>query len=288
MLMYYVNLVVSGALLGALYALAAYGMSLYAGVIKVVNIAHGDFAVLAAYIAFFLASSLRINPFLTLIIVAPLMFIVGVLYQRYCINKMLTQSVDAAILTSFAFSIILQNLLLLLFSPDARSIHVPGLIASYRVGDLIISLRYLTCMAVTLIVFAILYTYLKRSWTGMAIRAVPVDREGAMAIGLKTETIYAIAAGIAMLATGIAGFFLGTVFIFYPHTGVDYTLLSLGVVIVGGLGSFRGTIVGGVLLGVLYVLAGHLFGLGLQQAIIYLFILLFLAVRPQGIFGERL
>jgi len=283
----FVNLIFNGLLLGGLFALTAFGLSVFAGIMRVINIAHGDFAILAAYLAFSIINFLKIDPFLSLLIVAPIMFVIGYLFQKFTINRVLPMGANQPVLVTFALSIVIQNLLLLLFTADARSLITPYLLTNIELFGLNPSPRYATGFISALIVFAAIFLFFKKTYLGKAMRAVPFDSEAAKMIGIKSDVVYNYAAGLAMLVVAIAGVLLGITFTFYPDTGPMYVLLSFGVVVMGGLGSLKGSLVGGFIMGEALVLGGFFFGSRFQLMFCYLVILIILYVKPQGLFGGR-
>jgi branched-chain amino acid transport system permease protein len=282
-----VNLIFNGLLLGGLFALTAFGLSVFAGIMRVINIAHGDFAILAAYLAFSIINFLKIDPFLSLLIVAPIMFVIGYLFQKFTINRVLPMGANQTVLVTFALSIVIQNLLLLLFTADARSLITPYLLTNIELFGLNPSPRYAIGFISALIVFAAIFLFFKKTYLGKAMRAVPFDSEAAKMIGIKSDVVYNYAAGLAMLVVAIAGVLLGITFTFYPDTGPMYVLLSFGVVVMGGLGSLKGSLVGGFIMGEALVLGGFFFGSRFQLMFCYLVILIILYVKPQGLFGGR-
>jgi branched-chain amino acid transport system permease protein len=283
----FVNLIFNGLLLGGLFALTAFGLSVFAGIMRVINIAHGDFAILAAYLAFSIINFLKIDPFSSLLIVAPIMFVIGYLFQKFTINRVLPMGANQMVLVTFALSIVIQNLLLLLFTADARSLITPYLLTNIELFGLNPSPRYAIGFISALIVFAAIFLFFKKTYLGKAMRAVPFDSEAAKMIGIKSDVVYNYAAGLAMLVVAIAGVLLGITFTFYPDTGPMYVLLSFGVVVMGGLGSLKGSLVGGFIMGEALVLGGFFFGSRFQLMFCYLVILIILYVKPQGLFGGR-
>jgi branched-chain amino acid transport system permease protein len=283
----FVNLLLNGLLLGGLFALTAFGLSVLAGIMKVINIAHGDFAILAAYLALSIMNFLGVDPFLSLLVVAPVMFVIGYIFQKFAINRVLPMGANQPVLVTFALSIVIQNILLLLFTADARSLITPYLLTSIELWGLNPSPRYLVGFVTALIVFAVIFLFFKKTYLGKAMRAVPFDSEAAKMIGIKSDVVYNYAAGLAMLVVGIAGVLLGITFTFYSDTGPIYVLLSFGVVVMGGLGSLKGSLVGGFIMGEALVLGGFLFGSRFQLMFCYLVILIILYIRPQGLFGGK-
>ncbi|MEM3601761.1 MAG: branched-chain amino acid ABC transporter permease [Candidatus Bathyarchaeia archaeon] len=283
----FVNLLLDGFLLGGLFALSAFGLSILAGIMKIINIAHGDFAILAAYLALSIMNFFKVDPLLSLLIVVPFMFLVGYFFQKFTINRVLPMGANQPVLVTFALSIVIQNLLLLLFTADARSLTPPYLLTYIEFLGLSPSPRYALGFAVSIIVFVAIFLFFKKTYVGKAMRAVPFDPEAAKMIGIKSEVIYNYAAGLALLVVGIAGVLLGLTFTFYPDTGPMYVLLSFGVVVLGGLGSLKGSLAGGFIMGEALVLGGYFFGSRFQLMFCYLVILVILYIRPQGLFGER-
>lgn len=282
------NLFINGLLLGGLFALMAFGLSILAGIMKVINIAHGDFAILAAYLALTIMRYLGIDPLLCILAVAPIMFAVGYSLQRFAINRTLPKGANQTVLVTFALSIVIQNLLLFAFTADARSLTPSYLLTSIDIFFLHPSPRYLLGFVSALIVFSAIFLFFKKTYLGKAMRAVPFDSEAAKMIGIRSEVIYNYATGLALLVVGIAGVLLGMAFTFYPDTGPTYVLLSFGVVVLGGLGSLKGSLVGGFIIGEALVFGGYLFGARFQLMFCYLVILVILYLRPQGIFGGKL
>ncbi|MBS7647452.1 MAG: branched-chain amino acid ABC transporter permease [Candidatus Bathyarchaeia archaeon] len=283
-----INLLFNGFLLGGLFALAAFGLSVLAGIMRVINIAHGDFAILAAYLSFTIMDFLGMDPLLSILIVAPIMFAVGYLFQKFTINRVLPMGGNQPVLVTFALSIVIQNILLLVFTADARSIIPSYMLINIDVLGLSPSPRYLLGFVSALIVFIAVFLFFKKTYLGKAMRAVPFDPEAAKMLGIKSEVVYNYAAGLALLVVGIAGVLLGMTFTFYPDTGPTYVLLSFGVVVMGGLGSLKGSLVGGFIMGEALVFGGYLFGSRFQLMFCYLVILAILYLRPQGIFGGKL
>lgn len=279
--------ILNGILLGGLYALIAIGMSMMFGIVKLVNLAHGDMMILSSYLAMVFAAWLGINPFFTLVLTIPAMFIIGFLFQGFLINRVLGKGMEPPLLVAFGVSIILQNLLLTIFTPDARSIISSVAIRSIVVTDyLSISVLYLVNFLTGLVVIALLYLFFQKTYLGRAIRAASDDQVAAQLMGINTKRTYGFAMGIAMMTAAVAGMLVGMTFTFYPHTGPQYLIIAFGVVVIGGLGSIKGTFVGGFILAMAQLLGAHYFGPGFQLLSGYLVLLIVLAVRPQGIFGS--
>ena len=287
--MFWINTIIQGALIGGLYALFAAGLSLMFGVMRIINIAHGDFIVMSAYLAVAVVGLLGVNPFLALICVVPIMFGVGYALQRGLLNFTLGSDILRPLLVTFGLSVIIQNVLLEIFSADSQRLQVPWLeTASLRLGDqLAIGLMPATVFGTAVIVIGGLELILHRTDLGRAFRATSDDSDTARIYGVNNRHVYAMATAITFVVVSIAGVFLGIRTIFDPTIGPARLLYAFEVVIIGGLGSLWGTLVGGVILGVAQAigaaidpswdtLAGHL---------VFLAVLL---VRPSGLFPKTL
>jgi branched-chain amino acid transport system permease protein len=277
----------NGLLLGGLYGIVGIGMSLIFGIVRVVNLAHGDLVILASYLSLVTLSIFNVSPLLTLILVIPAMFLIGFLIQYYLVNRVLGQGMNPPLLVAFGLSIILQNLLLLVFTPDARALLTSISIATLPIGNFInIPVVYLVDFIGSLLTILLLSRFFNRTYLGKAIRAASDDEGAAQLMGINTKKIYAWAMAIAGGTAAIAGVLVGMTFTFYPHTGPDYLIIAFGVVIIGGLGSLIGTFLGGLILGLAQILGAHFLGPGFQLLSGYIILLIVLAFKPTGLFAK--
>ena len=281
----WINTILQGLLMGGLYALFATGLALSFGVMRMINIAHGDFAILAAFAAIAVVEPLGWSPFVVLLLIVPLMGVFGYVLQRLVLNRTLGHDILPPLLVTFGFSIIIQNLLLVLFSADTRSLPVgPVATASLQLGaEVAVGVLPLITMGVAIAVLASLQWLFSATSLGRAFRAASDDREAAQLMGINNRHIYALAMATAMAIVAIAGIFLAIRTNISPADGPVRLLYAFEAVIIGGLGSLWGTLVGGIILGVAQsiglkvdpgwgILAGHL---AFQ---------LVLVVRPNGLF----
>lgn len=293
------NGVLSGALLGGSYALISVGLALNFGVMRLVNLSHGDWLIVAAYLCVTLLSMVPgISPFWSLPIVVPLMFGVGYLVQRVLLNHVSVQSAERRgmsplfglmlpLLVTFGLSIVLSQGMLLVFSADAAAIRNDLSYSAVQLGeDLSLSTLRLGFFCAAALLLGALALWMRSTHIGRAIRAASDDAEIAALMGMRTSHVYAVASGVALASASIAGFMVGMTRSFQPFDGPPFLLMAFGVVILGGLGSLWGSFVGGVLLGIVQVLAGTYAGPAAQQVAGYLLILLVLALRPQGLFSR--
>jgi branched-chain amino acid transport system permease protein len=284
----WLNDVVQGLLLGGLYALFATGLSLMFGVMRLVNLAHGDLSIVAAFLALAIVDTVPVNPLWTVPLVVPLMFGVGYLLQRGLLNYTLRGGDPLPpVLVTFGLSIILQNLLLEVFSADSQGLDAGRIEdASIRVSDrLAVGWFPLLTLLVGIAVLAGLQLLIGRTRLGRAFRATADDPEAASLVGLDHRHVYAMATGIALATVAIAGIFLGIRTTFAPSVGPTRLIFAFEAVVIGGLGSLWGTLLGGLVLGVAQTLGAQLSpGWGVLAG--HLVFLAVLAFRPTGLLGK--
>lgn len=286
--MTWVAAIIQGILLGGLYALFACGLSLLFGVMEVINLAHGDFAVLAAYVAVLLIPVTHLPAVWTFVVVVPIFAVGGYLLQRLLFQPSLRHGPITTLLVTFGLSVIIENALLEAFSADSHSLQIGSLSSSsFQLGHgLSVAKLSVGIFVVAVVVLLGLQYVLSRTNTGRLVRAVADDEEGARMAGVNTRHIFAVAAGLAFATVALAGLAFGMYSSFAPSVGTSRLLFAFEAVVIGGLGSLWGTLVGGILLGVAQtlgsqvdpsfgVLAGHLFFLAV------------LAFRPRGLIPRR-
>jgi branched-chain amino acid transport system permease protein len=279
--------VINGLLLGGLYAVIALGLTTMFGIVKLVNLAHGDLMILSSYLSLVIISRLGINPYWSMLLVIPIMFVIGFLIQKYLLNRVLGKEMEPPLLVAFGVSIILQNLMLLIFTPDAQSLMTEISVKTIQLSEnLNLPVIYLVNFLIGCAVIYFLRLFYNKTFLGRAIRAASDDEGAARLMGVNTKNIFAIAMGIAMITAAVSGILIGTTFSFLPHTGGQYLIIAFGVIIIGGLGSMKGALAGGIILAEAQLLGAHFTGPGYQLLIGYLVLLIVLAIRPQGIFGQ--
>lgn len=278
--------IVIGLLLGGLYVVIALGLSLVFGVLKVINVAHGDYVVLGGYFAFVLLTNWGMDPMLTIAVGAPLFFCLGFLIERFFLHRAVRLSADAALIICFGLSLIIQNGIQLVWTPYQRQLTTSYFMESWQVGPVYIPLAYVLDFAAALVVMVVLHTFLSRTYLGQAITAASQDRQTAELMGINPGRVYPIAFGIALALAAIAGVFLGLTFPFTPTSGPTLLVIAFGVVILGGLGNMVGTFLGGMIFGLSQTLGDHFLGPTGQQLVPFVMVLVVLTIRPQGLFGK--
>jgi branched-chain amino acid transport system permease protein len=280
----WVNAVVQGTLLGGLYALFAAGLSLIFGVMRLVNIAHGDLIVLAAYLGLTVTTVLGLHPLLALVLVVPTMALFGYVLQRVILNQTLGKDILPPLLVTFGLSVIIQNGLREIYSADPQKMDAGALeTASISVGGLALGLLPLLTFAMAVAVIASLQWMFYRTALGRAFRATSDNQEIAQLMGLNRRHIFGLAMALALGVTAIAGIMLGIRTSFDPSVGGGRLIFGFEAVIIGGLGNLWGTLAGGVILGVAQTVGAKI-DPGWQLLAGHITFLVILAVRPNGLF----
>jgi branched-chain amino acid transport system permease protein len=283
----WLNAVVQGVLLGGMYALFATGLSLAFGVMRLVNLAHGQFALLAAFLGVSVTDATGWNPLLVLVAVVPAMAVIGYALQRGVLNFSLTGDPLTAILVTFGLAVVVENGILEYYTADSRGLDAGRIeTSSIRLtDDIAVGWFRLIILLAAIAILAGLAVFLKRSQLGRAFRAVSDDADTARLLGIDTRHLFAVAMAIALATVGVAGVFLGVQTTFTPSDGNALLLFAFEAVIIGGLGSLWGTLAGGVVLGVAQTIGAQIEP-GWSILIGHLVFLAVLVVRPSGLFGK--
>ncbi len=283
----WINTIVQGVMAGGLYAMFAVGLALIFGVMKLVNIAHGDLIVLSAYVALIVTQTLGLNPLVSLILVIPVMALIGYILQRGIFNRTLGGDLMPPLLVSFGLSVIIQNGLLYFFSADNRRLQAGALeVASVRFSDAVsVGVLPLLQLVLAVVVIGGLQFLLYRTSIGRGFRAVSDDPRIAQLMGLNNKHVFGLAMALSLSIVALAGVLLAIRANFDPATGPTRLIFGFEAVIIGGLSSFWGTLAGGIILGVVQALAATI-DPGLQILAGHIAFLLVLAFRPAGLFGR--
>jgi branched-chain amino acid transport system permease protein len=281
----WINVILQGVLVGGLYAMFAAGLSLIFGVMRLVNIAHGDLIVLAAYVALVTTETLGVGPLTSLALVAPLMAVIGYALQRLVLNRTLGEDLLPPLLVTFGLSVIIQNGLLAVFTADSRKLQAGDIeVATIRVFEgVYVGLLPLLQFAIAVAVIAALQFVFYRTALGRAFRATADSQSVAQLMGLDNRHVFALAMALSLAVVAIAGVFLAVRANFDPAIGPARLIFGFEAVIIGGLGSLWGTLAGGVVLGVAQAIGAHI-NPGWQLLAGHMAFLVILAVRPEGLF----
>ena len=279
--------VLNGLTTGAVYALIALGLTLIYGVLHIINFAHGAALMVALYGVWWLKTALGIDPYAALPIVVAAMFALGYALQRGVINHASHGRDENILLATLGIAIVLENAALLVFKSDTRSIDTAYTLATVAIGPAFIAVPRLVACAGALVACGVLMAIVKRTDLGRAIRAVAKEPQGAKLMGIDVAHVYAMSFAIGMACLGAAACFLLPAYYVNPQVGAGFVLVSFTIVVLGGMGSFGGALLGGLLIGVVESLSALLLGESLGQIGIFVIFIAVLLLRPQGLFGAR-
>jgi branched-chain amino acid transport system permease protein len=282
----YLNVAVSGLLTGLIYGLSALGLSVIFGIIRIVNFAHGEMMVVGMFLTSVLFRSLGIDPLVSIPIVAAMLFGFGYLLQDLVVRRVAHLADHMQFLLMAAIAVILVSGCLMLFGPDAQGAKVGYAYDSFQIGPLLVDKVRLYAGAAALIVSGALFAFFRYTATGKAIRACGDNYMGALVVGLNVRRLYALTFGIGAACLGAAGAILLLLIDVHPYLGPPFTLLAFIIVIVGGMGSLPGAMLGGVLIGASEALAGVILQPSLKTAFSFALLILVLLIRPQGLLGK--
>jgi branched-chain amino acid transport system permease protein len=277
----------NGLTTGAVYALIALGLTLIYGVLHIINFAHGAALMIALYAVYMLKQHWGIDPYMALPLVVPGMFVLGYALQRLIINRASHGKDENILLVTLGLSIILENAALLFFKSDTRTIDTAYTLTTVAIGPAMIALPKLVAFGGALAVSALLLWVVGKTDLGRAIRAVAKEKHGAKLMGIDVDHVYAMSFGIGLACLGAAACFLLPAYYVNPQVGNGFVLVAFTVVVLGGMGSFGGALLGGLLIGVVESLGGLYLGESLGQIGIFAIFIAVLLFRPQGLFGAK-
>jgi branched-chain amino acid transport system permease protein len=282
------NVVTAGVLTGLVYGLMALGLSVIFGVARVVNFAHGEMMMLSMYAAVIAFATLGLDPFVVVVPIAALFFLLGYFLQAKVIHPFIDRPDHAQFMLLLAIAVIMTNGALIVFGPNARSVHLDYLLESIELGPLLVDRGKLYAALVACAASAALFVFFRRTRVGTAIRACADNLHGAKVVGLQIRRLYALAFGLGAGSVAVAGCMIILLVDLTPNLGPGYTLLAFVIVIIGGLGSMSGALAGGVLIGVTEAVAGIFVAPSAKSMFSFALLVAVLLVRPRGLLGNRL
>jgi branched-chain amino acid transport system permease protein len=278
---------INGLLMGGIYTLVASGLTLIYGVLHIINFAHGSMLMLAMFGVYFLLTKAGIDPYLALIIMVPAMYIVGFLLYRYMIGKLSLGRDENILLITLGLSILIENLALLFFKGDSRTVSLAYSDKMIELGPLLLGVPKVISFVAAMVLCGFLGLFITRTDTGKAIRAVAKERMGARLVGIDVDRIFAVSFGIGLATLGAAACLLMPIFYVSPSSGHVFVIVAFTVVVLGGMGSFLGAVIGGLIVGLTESFGGLFLGESLGQIGISLIFILILLFRPSGLFGDK-
>jgi branched-chain amino acid transport system permease protein len=278
--------IVSGILMGGVYSLTAIGLTLIFGVMRIINFAHGSFMMLGMFTTYWLFILLGIHPYLSLLISIPVLFVLGIIVERFLIAQVLNAPEHNQLLLTLGISLFIENFALFLWSPNFRTLDIGYLKKAATVGTVMISFPKVIAFLFAILLTGLLYYFLKNTDLGKAIRASSEEKEGALTVGINLKRIYYVAFGIGTACVGAAGTLTATFFYVNPHVGGIFVITAFVVVVLGGMGNIIGALVGGIIIGLAESVGAAFLPGQLKQFIIYFIFILVLLFKPEGLFGR--
>src|SRR6201993_3010785 len=287
MLQTLIQAVINGLLIGGIYALVSIGVTLIFGVVKIVNFAQGEFVMIGMYISFFLATYFGVDPLLSLLVSMPALFVIGALLQHFLIRRVLALGDMPQIFLTFALSLLLLNVALLLFTANYRTVHTAYSDEAFHFGGLYIPEAKLIAFMVAMALSGALWAFLRTTDLGKAMRAAAQNRDVATLMGINPNRVFAVALGIALALAGAAGSLLMPFYSAYPFVGQVFVLMAFVAVVLGTLGNVLGALIASLMMGVAESLGIQFVGADSGLIVVFAMLLLTLAVRPSGLAGGR-
>ena len=278
---------INGLLLGGIYTLVACGLTLIYGVLHIINFAHGSMLMLAMFGVYYLLTKLGIDPYASMLVMVPAMYLLGYGLYKGLIGRLASGKDENILLITLGLSILIENLALMFFKGDSRTIAVSYSDHMIELGPTLVPLPKLISFAVAMLLCVMLGLFMQRTDMGRAIRAVAKERIGARLVGIDVDRIFAVSYGIGLATLGAAACLLMPIFYVSPTIGHVFVLVAFTVVVLGGMGSFAGAVVGGLIVGLTESFGGLFLGESLGQIGISLIFILILLLRPSGLFGAR-
>ena len=281
------QLAVSTLLLGGVYALIAVGLTLIFGVMRVVNFAHGEFLMLAMYLAFWTFALLQLDPYVTLVLGLPLVFAIGLASYQIVMRPVIHASHNVQVFTTVGLSIALQNVALVLWTADAQFIRTSYYAVVVRLGSAAFNLAQLVAFVVAVLATAALFAFLRWSYTGKVMRATAQDRQAASLMGIDTGRVYSLTWAVGVTCVGVAGMLLAPIYPVYPTVGLQFVLIAYVAVVLGGLGDMAGALIASLIVATVEIVGSYLIGTAWKEVLYLLLFIGILVVRPAGLFGQR-
>jgi branched-chain amino acid transport system permease protein len=278
---------VNGLLIGGIYALVSIGVTLIFGVVKIVNFAQGEFVMIGMYISYWLATHIGLDPVASLIVSMPVLFVTGVVLQRVLIRRVLGLGDMPQIFLTFALSLLLINVALLLFTADYRTVQTSYSDSAIRIGPVYVGVARLIAFVVAMLLTGALEVFLRVTDLGKAMRAASQNPEVAMLMGINPDHVFSVAVGLSLALAGAAGSLIMPFYSVYPSVGQAFVLMAFVVVVLGTLGSVRGAFIASLMMGVAESLGVQFIGADSGLIVVFAVLLLTLAVKPTGLFGGR-
>lgn len=278
---------INGLLIGGVYSLVAIGLNMIFGVMKIINFAHGSLMMVGMYVCYWAVQIGTVDPYLSIVLVIPLLFVLGAVIQRFLINPIIDAPEHNQLLLTLGVSLFLENLALFLWSPDYRVLQTGYASVNFYFGDISLSLVRMLAFVISMFGTVILYLILTKTDLGKAIRAASEEPVGAMIVGVNVRRIYVVSFGIGAACAGVAGAAVAPFFPVYPTVGSLFVITAFVVVVLGGMGSFVGAYFGGLIIGMAESMGAIFLPASMKSLISFVIFVLILLFRPSGLFGGK-
>jgi branched-chain amino acid transport system permease protein len=275
----------TGILLGGIYSLLAMGLTIILGVVRIMTLAHGAVLMLAMYLSYWAFQSFGIHPYISAPLVIVITFFLGVAIQRIVIQPIPGMPMDLVMLVTLALALVLENVALILWGADYKSVHTPLSKMVLRMGPLNVGYPRLIAFVASIFAAVAFYFFLKKTLIGKALRAVAQNRESAELMGIPVHRIYMLALGLGSALAGLAGVVLMPIYYVFPTVGSLFMLVAIVAIFLGGLGNMMGCLVGGIIIGIVEVFSGYFFTTALKETFYFSIFILVLLFRPTGLLG---
>jgi len=283
----FLQLVISGLLIGGVYALISIGLTLIFGVMRIVNFAHGEFLMIAMFASFWILQYTGMSPYMSLPLVALLLFVFGALTYILIIRRTVGSPMVVQIFATVGLGLLMQNTALVLWSGDFRMVHTAAASAVLKFAGIQVSYSLLIASVAAILIALVLFAFVAWTYPGRAIRSTVQDRMAAQLMGVNIDRVYLLTFALGSALVGIAGALLAPAYPIFPAVGTNFGLASFVVVVLGGMGSMYGALLGGLLIGLVETLSGFFIDAALKQAVYFIVFILVLVFRPAGLFGQR-
>ncbi len=277
---------ISGILIGGVYALVGIGLTIIFGVMRVINFAHGDIMMVGMYLTFYLFTLFHVDPFVSIVIIIPLMFLFGAFLQKFFINRIIGTLPQNQILLTIGLGLIMSNAAMLAFTSDYKILTTSYSSGSFKLGEISISQPLTASFIITVVITAILYWFLMKTDTGQAIRATSQDREAAQLMGINVSRMSMLAFGMGAALAGTAGALISPTYYIFPQVGSAFTLKAFVITVLGGMGSIVGATLGGIIIGIVESVGAVAISSDWKDGLVFAIFLLVLLAKPSGLLGK--
>lgn len=282
------QVILSSVFLGAIYSLVSIGLTLIWGTMKIINFSHGTLMMVSMYISFWLWLAINLDPLISILIIFPLMYGIGYLFQRFIVMPILEAERHAQILMTFGLMLVIKNTVLYVWRADYRTVLPFYADWVFRISEIVVHVPRVIAFIGAIVLSIGLHFFMTKTSIGMAIRAVAQDSEAASAMGINVRKIYGITCGLGIAFAGVAGALVSTYYPVYPDAGTPFMFMAFVAVVLGGMGNYLGALVAGLIIGVTEGITAFLLSSSIRQAAAFIVFILTLLLKPEGLFGRAL